>query len=261
MNLTLSFPEAADASTHMGKCKLFTSLPAKPRSVEYQDMCLRSWREAGFDPISVNSPSELLCHHVPSITTLRDAATLVGKPLIFISDLIMAASEEARGEPFGIVNGDILLDPKFDLSNRVLSLDPGSAIIAHRVDIQTPDSRLGLTFPGFDFFALNPKRVFPDLGMVFGMPWWDHFLALMLIANGPTKQIRQPFAYHLDHPQAWDGILWTKFGYRLLNSIEEFGFHYCAFVRWHMLKQRLVRKCSKLIALSDANVAYIDIFS
>ena len=76
-----------------------------------------------------------------------------------------------------IVNSDSLPVPDFDLADQILTLRPGHAIVAKRVDVANIRQLAGSQYPyGFDFFALHVEdaRRLDDLGFIYGMPWWDN---------------------------------------------------------------------------------------
>ena len=180
---------------------------------------------------------------------------------MFLADLIGAAIQEAEGKPFAVVNSDILLAPAFDLEEMVAKLQPGASLISRRIDIDGPNERLGEAYwHGFDFIAMNPINPTPDLGMVFGMPWWDHFLPIVAIDRGHTLQIRVPFAFHVKHNATWDERFWGFFGHKLLNGIDLLGNRYVRFVRARLFRQRICfwNEPRTLQHFSNANVAYID---
>lgn len=112
----------------MASIPLFTSIPPKISRLDakrgeigevYQQDCIASWQRAGFEPISVNSTNEAYPHSLRKIPVGRDASVITGRPQVYFSDLLAAASIEAQGRPFALVNSDLILTTTADLSARV----------------------------------------------------------------------------------------------------------------------------------------------
>jgi hypothetical protein len=169
---------------------------------EYQERCIESWREAGFEALSVNSASESYRHPVRMVPVDRDASAVTGRPNVFLADLLAVASSEARGGPVVVMNADLLIRPGTSLAAAVLELRPGEFIFSRRINIQRPDQAHGLPGRfGYDFFAGHADDIAgcPDGGMVFGATWWDHYLPLMMFAQGCRIYQTEPAVLHLDH--------------------------------------------------------------
>lgn len=190
---------------------------------EYQISCIESWWNASFSPISVGSIRESYRHSIKCVTVARDAFGSTGRHHVYIEDLLSAAVSQSGGRPFAIANADIFVSGGSDLSERVLSLRPGEVLISRRTDIDSIKQSCGNAWPyGYDFFALHPD----DLGrlstkMVFGAPWWDHFLPLLMYMRGCRIVQMQPGRFHhLVHEERWSWDVWLKFGRRYVKEIE-----------------------------------------
>src|SRR5262249_37545924 len=150
---------------------------------DYQERCIESWRSAGFEPISVNSTNEPYRHSVRMTRVERDASAVTGRPNVFLADLLGVASREADGGPVVVMNADLMIRPGTALVAAVRELRPGEFLFSRRIDIDRPDQTGGMPFLlGYDFFAGHADDIsgLPDGGMVFGAPWWDYFLPLMM---------------------------------------------------------------------------------
>lgn len=188
----------------------------------YLQQCVDSWFAAGFQPISVNAQRELkgglvLPQTVHSVSTREDARKVVGRPLVMMHDILRAGCG-ATTSVFCIANADVTLEPSAQLLAQLRALPPGRALIARRLDIKTPHSRAGLVYPsGFDFVALHATdaaRV-PDFGMVFGAPWWDHWLpAALALMDVEVQVVHEPFVFHLWHGDRRDEEPWYRLGER-----------------------------------------------
>lgn len=192
----------------------------------YQKACIDSWRDASFDPISVNSTNEDYPHAVRKIPVHRDASAVTGRPHVYLEDMLAVAAEEAEGKPFVLTNSDILLALTADLSDRVMSLQPGELIFSRRIDIDDMARNEGSPWHyGYDFFAVHPDDVFGlSTQMVFGAPWWDHFFPLMMYIRGCRILQSDPNQIlHLKHDERWSWSVWEAFGQRFLIELNIAG--------------------------------------
>jgi hypothetical protein len=209
------------------KVPLFTSLPpnlsrrdvnGKEIGAEYQDRCIESWHRAGFEPISVNSKSEPFPHSLGMVSVGRDASAMTGRPNIFLADLLTVASQEAGGGPVVVMNADLLIRPDTDLAAALRKLSPGEFIFGRRINIDRLDETSGLPFlSGYDFFGgyADDIAAVPDGGMVFGAPWWDFYLPLMMFGQGCSIYQTEPAVLHLAHEIRWLQA-WEALGHRFI---------------------------------------------
>lgn len=206
---------------------LITSIPPRMSRIdangveigpEYQSRCIDSWRTAGFDPVSINSSREPKPDGVRVIEVDRDAACLTGRPHVYFADMLTAGI--ASGTVFAITNADVTMAPHLGAS--VAAMRPGEMIFSRRVDIDHMGETTGEPWPvGFDFFAMHAENAswMPNLGMVFGAPWWDHYLPIMMHALKVRVRQIEPAVYHLKHDDRWDWQTWTVLGHRLFSGI------------------------------------------
>jgi hypothetical protein len=189
----------------------------------YQEDCISSWTQAGFEPISVNSRREIVKQAVRMIRVDRDASTITGRPHVYFGDLIDAARSEAFGSTVAMVNADILFPPRTDLADRVSDLRPGQVIFSRRLDRADPERSPGTPYPyGFDFFAAHADDLtgLSDTHLVFGAPWWDHFFPLAMHMRGCHLEQIEPAVIHLEHTERWSPYMWEVLGRRFLSEVQ-----------------------------------------
>ena len=183
----------------------------------YQEACIRSWIAGGFRPISVNGPSEVVPFSdlIEVVRVARTAKELHGRPVVFIADMFAAARAATAG-PVMIINADILLRPSFDLAAVVAGLRADQAIVGRRIDVADSEDRDGhIQTHGFDVFAAHSCQLvkIPDASFALGLPWWDHYVPMILYAHGVTVTLLpEGFAYHLRHDLKWHQSNFVKFG-------------------------------------------------
>lgn len=212
------------------KIPLFTSIPPRMSRLDangaeigeaYQRDCIASWRRAGFEPVSVNSANEAPPLALRVISVDRDASAITGRPHVFLADLLAVAARESRGRSFALANADLILTAP-DIVDRVAQLQPGEFMFSRRLDIDRIDQTQGTPYPyGYDFFAGHSADLegLYDSGMVFGAPWWDHWLPIMMLMRGRHIRQYEPTVLHLNHVERWDSSVWTRLGQRFVQAI------------------------------------------
>lgn len=216
---------------------LFTSIPPALKRItpggedigeSYLKECVTSWITNGFTPVSVNSsiekPSPAALAMGVSFQFFPDDATqLVGKPLIWISDLINFAATNYHG-PVVVTNSDILIDLSDRARHAIANLKPGQCVIEKRVDVASPTLRTGATYHlGFDFFVFHTEdlKKYHSPGLVFGQPWWDHHLAAFMLMLGLERvHISDMSIRHLLHTDRWDNKNWVTLGKQCLQQLD-----------------------------------------
>jgi hypothetical protein len=224
-----SAPNALRALEGDEQVVVVTSLMAA--RVPDQQRALQSWRALGLRIVSVNDPTEIaalvpLFPDVQFVRANRTALADIGKPLVFMDDLIAAAN--AGPEPtVGIVNSDILLQPSasgfVDLIN---DFTRTSVVFGNRIDIETStcDPTAPVYRNGYDwfFFRREVSEMFLGSGLAFGAPWWDLWLPVSAILSGvELVNISQPLAYHRKHPTAWSEAAFQTMGRRFVLTMIE----------------------------------------
>jgi hypothetical protein len=211
---------------------LLTSIPPALRRTDatggeigarYQKQCVDSWVDAGFEPCSVHAAAELgsVSGRLQELgigwaTVEGDASGVVGRPLVHLADVV-GVGLESGASVICIVNADVAIEAATDFGARASRLDPGQAWVGRRHDY--PPGRPDRSVPfeaGFDFFAIHRHDLAGlDCGdLVFGQPWWDYALPLLLAARG-VHLSQPPGAHftHMTHPIAWRSDLWERFGW------------------------------------------------
>jgi len=195
---------------------------------EYALQCIQSWRNSGFDLVSVNAEGERLSELISGegiklITVKRNASVQFGRPLVYLDDLIAAARSLTEG-PAVVINSDILLELTPAMQQQISNIRPGQCVFSRRTDIHSLDSRTGEQYTrGYDFFAFHTRDLstFSNQDFVFGMPWWDHYFPIHMYLRGlKPLPATKPFAFHLAHDERWDIESWMLLGKRFLQLIQ-----------------------------------------
>jgi hypothetical protein len=194
------------------KVKLYTSLPPEVSRIiagtevgaAYLAECVRSWRRAGFDVISLNSAREIEAlagqgYAAEFLQVSRD------RPAI---DDFLTAIRGSQAAVAGIINADVLLVAEPSLLAAACDSAHGMTLI-ERVNID-PDSLrpTGRSCFGFDafIFATAPlSRIERGEEFLFGHPWWDYWFPIAYAAaGGSLRTIKAPVLFHLQHEQRWN---------------------------------------------------------
>jgi hypothetical protein len=194
----------------------------------YLGRCIASWRACGFEPVTVNAEAEELhpliaALDVQVVRVPRDARALTGRPHVYLADLLDAARRLSAERVF-IVNADIELEMSDTARDRLARLGPMETVGVRRRDhggeksLATPPYECGIDLLGAGREALDGI----DAGtLVFGMPWWDHYLPLRLLWRGaqvvPCPEVR---AWHLDHDGRWNKQQYVSSGREFLQLVE-----------------------------------------
>ena len=150
----------------------------------------------------------------------RDASAVTGRPNVFLADLLAVASQQGDG-PVLAMNADLLMRPGTELVAAVRELRPGEFLFSRRMDIERPDQTIGIPYiPGIDLIAAHSKDIakVPDGGMVFGAPWWDYYLPLVMFAQGCRILQTEPAVLHLMHEIQW-WRAWEELGHRFISEM------------------------------------------
>jgi hypothetical protein len=207
--------------------KLYTSLPPAVTRIiagaevgsAYLAECVRSWRRAGFDVVSLNGTHEFdevvrRGYEVDCRKVSRD------RPAI---DDFLAAIRASQAPVAGIINADVLLvaDPCL-LKIAVDSADCMTLI--ERINIDSDSLRpTGQSCFGFDafIFATAPlARIDPEAEFLFGHPWWDYWFPFAYVAaGGKLRIINAPVLFHLQHPLKWKQAYFNANGRKVISCL------------------------------------------
>jgi hypothetical protein len=228
---------------------LFTSIPPRQHGTDFrsedcaapQMVTIRSWLEAGFQPVSIHLSGEIDRHPwLPEALrsaavdcVVRDVATAqsASPPLCPIADLLRVIHQRADESPFAIINADIRIagsaaDGPATLLKR-LACD--EFLIGQRTDVglNRDGSVREEVFPhGFDFLALHGRWIdsvlrFLSPSLAFGRPWWDHYLPLALVACGAHPRLIDPSVCRHDvHDNRWNWRHYCSVGRLAMHSFQ-----------------------------------------
>jgi hypothetical protein len=193
----------------------------------YQAHCIRTWREVGFDVVSLNSADELaalepLHPEVRFVPARRSGRDQWGAPLIYVSDLVACLAEQGY-QVGGIVNGDVFTMRDRDYFDRLIALcADGGAAYGQRIDVSDLASDASAEFYAFGydyfFFDVGAAQATRPTEHLLGMVWWDLWFPMALKWSGLTlNRMFSPTVFHLKHPERTGGrfdTLWRHF-YRM----------------------------------------------
>lgn len=226
----------------MESALLFTSIPPRLRGRPFdpaaagslQMRAIRSWQEAGFRPVSVNSSTEIAVDTSLGDRLRRAGVESVAVPvepargnrqgrLVPFLDFLAAVAASPGPVAAAITNADIVFARAggTPLAEAVARLDRRTQLLAQRTDLfPTPDGPTvtAVNLHGFDFFAFDRSSIAgaipflaPDL--VMGMPWWDHYLPLAMMAAGCRPRLVHPaWILHETHADRWSRSDYCRIG-------------------------------------------------
>ena len=222
-----------------GFCILATSLvPGRDR--ELQAAAVASWRQAGFEVISVNGENEAGAVRAafPGVAVIRAPRTgeqFARKPVPFIHDLLKSLRTACVGLKLedctvGVINADIFLRPLPDLIPTLRREAKGSLVLGPRIDVTDASAFAGYqptgteTYSvGYDWFCMSGDLLsdFADSPFCMGMPFWDYWMPLVALLKGrPLKTVTSPTALHVHHETRWDDTIYLFF-HALISYIIE----------------------------------------
>jgi hypothetical protein len=204
---------------------VLTSL--SPFGLDRQVAAMRSWKAAGFELRSLNSPAEAkLLRQAAEALALPiisvDISPFHGKPLPLIDDFIRYfRSCPGDFRYFGLINSDIVLTDPPALK---AALDQRSSLVfGRRIDVDAVQDAGGRAYvDGYDYFFLSPEAVVatPESRFRIGVPWWDYWLPLTALSSGRTvTQLRSPIVRHVRHGTAWHHSSWVELGVHLAERL------------------------------------------
>ncbi|WP_294607673.1 hypothetical protein [uncultured Roseovarius sp.] len=235
------------------RCPIVTSIPPvfSRRDANGQEIgdahlsaCIESWRACGFDPVTVNAETEALHplikeHDVKVLRVPRDASEFTDRPHVFMNDLLNAALSLPTEQIF-IINADIELEMDAQAQQRIGTLGPTQAIGVRRRDYYGDKTRADAPYDcGIDLFGAGREALANiDCGqLIYGMPWWDHYLPLMLLWHNcefrPGTGIK---IWHLAHEGRWNKKQFIRSGqeFRRLLEAADPSLRQNAFVNKHV---------------------------
>jgi hypothetical protein len=220
---------------------LFTSIPPKwSRPAHgrnfgpaWLQLCIASWRESGFRPISLNSVPDIEVFRMVPIEFQPVART---QPLII--DLLGAA-KKTGSRIAGIVNADCMTIPLLKPGEALENLLDNGIVIVERLNLSQQDLRpTGQSCLGFDafFFTIESlEKISWSEDWKIGSVWWDYCFPLaFLAASQKIRTLPSPGLIHLDHEQRWRRDEWRSSLPKLIRAVGENA------TLWEKAKLRLV---------------------
>jgi hypothetical protein len=211
---------------------LYTSLPPKTdrfflgRNIgaDYQRACIDSWRQMGFDVVSLNHSSEI---HALSDAGYEVTYHEVTSKRPRIMDFVEAIRESAAPVA-GIINADCLLVGNDGTMESMLKAAETGLVLMERINLRAEDAKVAdQKCCGFDFlcFATGPLNLLKiDDDMSIGTPWWDYWFPLAYQeAGSPLFAMIAPILMHLDHPQNWSWEAWFSRGRQMHKAISAYS--------------------------------------
>ncbi len=202
-----------------------------PHRVVAQQRAVASWKRLGAEVLSLNAADELrlLAPQFPEVQFLqaaRDAQTFLGRPCVFIRDLMQAAAGSGA-TVCGVVNSDIELIDAPGLRAMLDAQTRDALVIGARVDYVQGQREQGTVYPlGYDFCFFSPDAVavVPDEPYCLGAPWWDYWLpAVWLDAGRPLRRLVSQVAWHERHPAAYRPSHWMMYGGLMSGRLIDVG--------------------------------------
>lgn len=215
---------------------IVTSVPPRPSRLvkgvdtgpDYMAQCIRSWRAAGFDVLSINPAAEAYAVAALGLPVRIEASAGFGLPLI--AEMLSAA--RASGcRLAGIVNADCHMLPVEKLRDRLRERSFGRMLLCERLD-RDQNSLLPLaeTYGGFDGFFFDPQAI--DVGRLadhdpafrLGDVWWDYWFPCFAMAQGlAVSRLMHPVLGHLNHAFRWSPEAYSVNRNRFAESLPVLG--------------------------------------
>ncbi|NER01425.1 MAG: glycosyltransferase, partial [Okeania sp. SIO3C4] len=191
-----------------------------PGNEKNQLSAIESWQKFGFTVVSLNNQAEInnlesIYKDVTFYPVKRDAKTTVGRPLVYVDDLILYLKQYGT-KICGIINSDIRLEAGENFLSFISQQAENSVIFGSRVDIDSFELTGGEIYQrGFDIFFFDKVLLeeFPISKFCLGLPWWDLWIPSMAIKKGlKSKYLATPIFYHLKHKINYSNDFWQTMG-------------------------------------------------
>jgi len=217
---------------------LLTSIPPALRGIAFsesgigslQQVAISSWAAAGLKIVSMHTSSELGRHPDHMIALRKYGIEILEVPPTrgrypdylpnFMSGCMGLLSRHP-GKAVVVTNADIVFSDPRHINNLLSSLGDNNFVLSHRFDIEAISGPPLAGVPycyGFDFFAasstvLERSMNFLPSILTFGLPWWDLYLPLAMVAAGAKPVLDCPNYYlHLLHHERWSVDYWYQIG-------------------------------------------------
>lgn len=288
----------------MSRPYLLASIPPVLRGVSFshsdeqslQCLAIQSWKDAGFMPISINTNAELKRYpdHVQQLTNAGVPVLSLEPPphalfpdyLPPLKSALIKATAAFPDSTIGITNADTVFTDKTTEALLYQQQDLESFFVAHRTDVDSIpinsfnaahcEASLSNAFvyrAGIDFVftsSTNYKKALDYIcpGLTFGLPWWDLYLPLALMACNLELHHLDPNRFlHIRHSDRWDESWWNMIGTKATSHMnlalqkQQVLPH---LVKWRnevnkvnspaqTLKIKIMSMISRLVALTSGN--------
>lgn len=234
---------------------LLVSIPPALRGARYtyddeqslQNHAIQSWKDSGFLPVSVNTSAELnrfpdhaqqLAHADVTVLSVESPATLYPDYLPPLKASLIKATEAFPDSTVAITNADIIFTGNILQDPAWKYLNKSTFLVAHRTDVDAlPNHALSTTNDndsrpnpsiyrsGIDVVIANAECFrsslsFLSADLTFGLPWWDLYLPLALMAcNLELHHLNPDQFLHLRHTDRWDESWWNLIGKKATNHL------------------------------------------
>lgn len=194
-----------------------TSISPGHRNFDSQLKAIESWKKAGYEVVSLNSPEEielLKDFDVKFIPTYRHNKSLFGKPYVTVSAIIDYL-KEVKSKHSLIINSDIIIQDSQNITNELRNLSEDGIIIINRRDFDVDINQSTVYENGFDGFFINEKFLdtFPQTILCLGQCHWDYWLPYVSIENKvKVIRLKEPYLFHHAHPVQYSPQNWLKTG-------------------------------------------------
>jgi hypothetical protein len=201
---------------------LLTSVPPhlSGEALVRQRDIIASWHAAGFKPVSVNGPGEIVRLAALGLDIESEPTSEDGKP--FIGDILAVIRKRGCARA-GIVNADCKVLGYPDLSVKLAAALENSVLYAERVDVTNDRLPTLGECNGFDafFFDVGVLGGINDAHFRLGETWWDYWFPLQLAANGAMLgNIDVPLICHRRHQARWNEEQWVRHARHMCTALK-----------------------------------------
>ena len=198
----------------MSDQKILLATSIAPHNIENQMHSVQSWMDCGFEIISCNAKDEIeqlgkLFTDMRFIEVKRDARCEKGRPLVYVYDILQELKWFDR-KVCGIVNSDIhLRNISKDMYDLLIRETKDSLVFGHRYDVDSLSEKLGDKYIGVDLVLFDKALIdiYQDDKLVMGAAAWDYWMVFIAKHYGKeVKELLDPVAFHIRHPQAWSDM-------------------------------------------------------
>jgi len=191
----------------------------------WQTACIKSWKGAGFQVVSLNAPEEIEALR-PFAPAVEFKTLPAGRTRPLFADFFTAANS-SKSRIVGIINADCMMIPPIGFANRLMDHLDG-IVIVERFNLSKETLRpTGVRVEGFDAFFFKAEAaatIARDDHWHIGGVWGDYWLPFAFhFAGFEIKTLPAPILLHLEHDLAWDWSGAESYAPRLINFFRAHG--------------------------------------